>query len=117
MGVLNGIRVIDFGQYIAGPLAAGLLADYGADVVRIDPPGGISFHTPGNATWNRGKRSIVLDLKNARENDIARRLIEQADVVVENFRPAVMERLGSRSRCHARRQSAPRVLFDTGFCG
>ena len=43
MGVLNGIRVIDFGQYIAGPLAAGLLADYGADVVRVDPPGGPAF--------------------------------------------------------------------------
>ncbi|HLI06786.1 MAG TPA: CoA transferase [Ktedonobacteraceae bacterium] len=85
MGVLNGIRVIDFGQYIAGPLASGLLADYGADVVRVDPPGGPSFHTPANATWNRGKRSMVLDLKNSGENDIARRLIEHADVVVENF--------------------------------
>jgi crotonobetainyl-CoA:carnitine CoA-transferase CaiB-like acyl-CoA transferase len=94
MGILTGIHVIDFGQYIAGPLAAGLLADYGANVVRVDPPEGPSFRSPANATWNRGKRSIVLDLKNASENDIARQLIEHADVVVENFRPGVMERLG-----------------------
>ena len=65
-GVLEGIRVIDFGQYIAGPMAAMLLGDQGADVIRVDPPGGPRWNTPANATWNRNKRSIVLDLKTGR---------------------------------------------------
>ena len=92
--VLDGIRIIDFGQYIAGPMAAMLLADQGADVIRVDPPGGPRYDTPANATWNRGKRSIVLDLKKPEEVDVARRLIASADVVIENFRPGVMDRLG-----------------------
>ena len=62
-GALDGIRVIDFGQYVSGPLAGMLLADQGADVIRVDPPGGPRWQTPANATWNRGKRSTVLDLK------------------------------------------------------
>src|SRR5688572_20346089 len=86
-GALEGIRVIDFGQYIAGPMAAQLLADQGADVVRVDPPGGPRWDTPANATWNRNKRSIVLNLKEARDLEIARRLVQTADVVIENFRP------------------------------
>ena len=57
---LEHLRVIDFGQYIAGPLLGMLLADQGADVVRVDPPGGPLWDTPANATWNRGKRSIAL---------------------------------------------------------
>lgn len=92
--VLDGIRVIDFGQYIAGPLAGMLLADQGADVIRVDPPGGPMWETPANATWNRGKRSITLNLKQPDEIAIATRLIESADVVIENFRPGVMDRLG-----------------------
>jgi crotonobetainyl-CoA:carnitine CoA-transferase CaiB-like acyl-CoA transferase len=62
-GALEGIRVIDFGQYIAGPLAAMLLADQGAEVIRVEPPGGPRWDNPANATWNRGKKSVVLDLK------------------------------------------------------
>ena len=62
-GALDGIRVIDFGQYIAGPLAGMLLADQGADVIKIDPPGGPTWKTPANSTWSRSKRSILLDLK------------------------------------------------------
>ncbi|MDP6607211.1 MAG: CoA transferase, partial [Dehalococcoidia bacterium] len=93
-GALDGIRVIDFGQYIAGPMAAMLLADQGADVVRVDPPSGPAMDAPANVTWNRGKRSIALDLKAADDLDIARRLIEHADIVIENFRPGVMDRLG-----------------------
>ena len=69
-GALQHIRVIDFGQYIAGPLAGMLLADQGADVIRVDPPGGPKWRTPANATWNRGKRSITLDLK--QPDDLAR---------------------------------------------
>ena len=59
-GALQHIRVIDFGQYIAGPLVGMLQADQGADAVRIDPPGGPRWETPANLTWNRGKRSITL---------------------------------------------------------
>jgi crotonobetainyl-CoA:carnitine CoA-transferase CaiB-like acyl-CoA transferase len=92
--VLTGIRVIDFGQYIAGPLTGMLLADQGADVIHVDPPGGPVWDTPANATWNRGKRSISLDLKQPADLDVARRLMASADVVIENFRPGVMARLG-----------------------
>src|ERR671924_670915 len=92
--VLDGIRVIDFGQYIAGPLTGMLLADQGADVIRVDPSGGPMWETPANATWNRGKRSITLNLKQPDDRALAIQLIESADVVIENFRPGVMERLG-----------------------
>lgn len=91
---LAGFRVIDFGQYVAGPLAAMLLADEGAEVIRIDPPGGPRLRTPANATWQRGKQVRVLDLKTAAGRDAARALIATADVVVENFRPGCMDRLG-----------------------
>lgn len=92
--VLEGIRVIDFGQYISGPLLGMLLADQGADVIRIERPDGPAMDTPANATWNRGKRSIALDLKNSADLDVAKKLIAGADVVIENFRPGVMDRLG-----------------------
>src|SRR3982750_4714415 len=93
-GVLDGVRVIDFGQYIAGPMAAMLLGDHGADVVRIDRPGGPRWNTPATATWNRNKRSITLDLKQDADRDTARQLIASGDVVIENFRPGAMDRLG-----------------------
>jgi len=93
-GALEGLRVIDFGQYIAGPMAAMLLGDQGADVIRIDPPGGPRWNPSGNATWNRNKRSIVLDLKKPADLDAAKKLVASADVVIENFRPGVMDRLG-----------------------
>src|ERR1043166_3539582 len=81
--VLDGVRVIDFGQYIAGPLTAMLLADQGADVIRVDPPGGPLWETPANATWNRGKRSIALHLKQPDALALATRLIASADVMIE----------------------------------
>jgi crotonobetainyl-CoA:carnitine CoA-transferase CaiB-like acyl-CoA transferase len=71
-----------------------LLADQGADVIRVEPPGGPRLATPANRVWNRGKRSIVLDLTDAGDLDVARRLVQTADVVVENFRPGVMDRFG-----------------------
>ena len=94
VGALEHIRVIDFGQYISGPLAGMLLADQGADVIRVDPPDGPRWKTPANSTWNRGKRSITLDLKQAGDLATARSLIQGADVVVENFKPGTMDRLG-----------------------
>jgi crotonobetainyl-CoA:carnitine CoA-transferase CaiB-like acyl-CoA transferase len=93
-GALEGVRVIDFGQYIAGPLAAVMLADQGADVIHVDPPGGPRWQSPAEAFFNRGKRRIVLNLEQPDDLTIARRLIGSADVVIENFRPGVMDRLG-----------------------
>ena len=94
MGALDGVRVVDFGQWIAGPLAAMLLGDQGAEIARIDPPGGPRWKTPANATLDRGKTSVMLDLKRDEGRAHARKLIDSADVVVENFRPGVMDRLG-----------------------
>lgn len=94
MGALDNIQVVDFGHYVAGPVTGMLLADQGADVVKIDPPGGPRFKSEANATWNRGKRSITLDLKNPEELVIAKALCDRADVVIENFRPGVMDGLG-----------------------
>src|SRR5690242_19043593 len=92
-GALEGLRVIDFGTFVAGPMAAMLLADQGADVIRIERPGA-GFDSPANAVWNRGKRAIALDLKSPDGRAAARQLALGADVLIENFRPGVMERLG-----------------------
>ena len=104
-GVLGGIRVADFSRVLAGPYATMMLADFGADVVKIEPRTGDEtrqWHPPvddaGASTYfggvNRNKRSVVLDLADAAARAEARRLVASADVVVENFRPGVMERFG-----------------------
>ncbi len=104
---LAGIKVVEICHVAAGPFAGMLLADYGAEVVKIEPPEGDTLRQwpplreAGGATFsenfaslNRGKRSIRLDLKQADQLAQARRLIAEADVVVENNRPGVMQRLG-----------------------
>src|SRR5829696_5399447 len=91
---LEGIRVIDFGQYVAGPLAAMLLADQGADVIRIDPPGGPRWDSPVNAVLLRGRRIVEFDLHDTADRLRAQTLVASADVVIEGFRPGVAERLG-----------------------
>ncbi|HWI74335.1 MAG TPA: CoA transferase [Baekduia sp.] len=91
---LDGLRVVDFGHYLAAPLTAMLLGDLGADVIRVDSPGGPRWRHPANAVLQRGKRSIVLDLAAASDRTIARRILEHADVAVESFRPGVADRLG-----------------------
>lgn len=93
-GPLQGLRVVDFGQYVAGPLAAMLLADQGADVIRVDPPSGPRWASPANAVLLRGRRSITADLTTSEERHRIRALLGTADVVVENFRPGVTARLG-----------------------
>ncbi len=93
-GALDGLKVVDFGHYIAGPLLAMLLADAGAEVVHVDPPGGPRWDDDANAVLQRGKRSIELDLKSAADVESAFNLVRHADVLVENFRPGVMDRLG-----------------------
>ena len=91
---LAGIRVVDFGHYIAGPLTGMLLADQGAEVIKVDRPGKPDYDTPANGVFNRGKQRITLDLKDADDLATAVNLIQSADVVIENFRPGVMRRLG-----------------------
>lgn len=108
-GPLAGVRVVDFGQYIAGPMAAMLLADQGADVIRIDPPGGPRWDSPANAALLRGRRSVTLDLKTPADRDRAAALIRSADVVIENFRPGVMDRLGLGAEHF--RDSAPQLIY------
>jgi crotonobetainyl-CoA:carnitine CoA-transferase CaiB-like acyl-CoA transferase len=101
-GPLEGIRVIDLTTVISGPVCTMLLADQGADVIKIEPPGGdIARRTAGDGEFtamfvssNRGKRSIALDLKQPAALEALHRLIAGADVLVQNFRPGTMERLG-----------------------
>ncbi|MBI4338322.1 MAG: CoA transferase [Chloroflexi bacterium] len=94
-GALKGVQVVEFGEYLPGPLLGMLLADQGAEVIKVERPGGDPARKePAFAVWNRGKQSIVLDLKNARDLGRARELSQRADVVIENFRPGVADRLG-----------------------
>ncbi|MEO6826911.1 MAG: CoA transferase [Microbacteriaceae bacterium] len=104
-GVLTGIRVADFSRVLAGPYATMMLADFGADVIKIESPAGDDTRswTPpvdasGSSTYfgsvNRNKRSIVCDLRTGAGLATARRLAGTADVVIENFRPGVMEKFG-----------------------
>lgn len=103
---LDGIKVLDFSRLLPGPFCTMLLADLGADVIKVEQPGigdyARSMRTNlmrGNATYNflilnRNKRSLALDLKKPGASDIARKLAGEADVLIEGFRPGVMDRLG-----------------------
>jgi len=100
---LHGIRILDFTRAQQGPFATLLLGDMGAEVIKVEPPGGEmgrqnGLQPDGFSSYfeghNRGKKSITLDFKCPGALDIVRRLVETTDVVVENFRPGVMERLG-----------------------
>ncbi|MGH1464842.1 MAG: CaiB/BaiF CoA transferase family protein [Cognatishimia sp.] len=104
---LSGLRVLDFAQFLAGPVAAMRLADLGAEVIKIERPGvgdlcrsmivndqtlegeSLVFHT-----FNRGKKSVAADLKNERDLENVKELVATADVLIHNFRPGVMERIG-----------------------
>jgi crotonobetainyl-CoA:carnitine CoA-transferase CaiB-like acyl-CoA transferase len=118
--VLNGLRVIDFGQFIAAPSAAQTLADLGAEVIKVEPPGGDASRRSG---WqkdnfgpmfsanNRGKRSIVLDLRNLDDRNAALQLVLTADVVIQNARPGVMEKFGLGA--DQLRESHPRLVYGS----
>ncbi|WP_285116954.1 CoA transferase [Leifsonia sp. fls2-241-R2A-40a] len=125
-GVLDGLRVADFSRVLAGPYATMMLADFGADVVKIESPSGDdtrAWRPPvddaGESTYfgavNRNKRSVVCDLTTSEGLAEARRLAETADVVVENFRPGVMERFGLDEA--SLRDANPRLVYCsiTGF--
>jgi len=92
--VLRGVRVLDFSQYIAGPFAAMLLSEQGAEVIKVERPGGDPMRSHrGFMVWNRSKKDIRLDLKKPAGQLIAHKLAEQSDVVIESFRPGVAEKL------------------------
>jgi crotonobetainyl-CoA:carnitine CoA-transferase CaiB-like acyl-CoA transferase len=94
-GACDGLRVVDFSWWMAGPLATMVLADNGAEVIKVEPPNGDPARTlPAFQTWNRGKQSVVLDLKTDAGREAARNLVADADAVVTSFRPGVAERLG-----------------------
>ncbi len=103
-GALAGLKVVEMGQLIAGPFAGKTLGDFGADVIKIEPPGAGDplrnwrLIQDGTSVWwqvqSRNKRSIALDLRSAEGQDIARQLIAQADVLIENFRPGTLEGWG-----------------------
>jgi formyl-CoA transferase len=102
---LQGVRVLELGALIAGPYAAALFAQFGAEVIKVESPGGgdalrkwRKLHTDGTSLWwrsqSRNKKSITLDLRREEARDIVRRLAATADVVIENFRPGTLERWG-----------------------
>lgn len=123
---LSGIRVIDFTQVMLGPVCTQMLGDYGADVIKIERKGAgdlsrttfepVAGHdNPVFCSLNRNKRSIAVDLKNPGHMDVVRALITGADVVVNNFRAGVMERIGlGYDQCHRMNR---RIIyaFGTGF--
>ena len=93
-GALRGVQVLDFGHYIPGPLLGMLLSDQGPDVIKVERTGGDPARSePAFATWNRGKRSLELDLKTLEGQDNARALPKKADIVIQNYRPGVADRL------------------------
>src|SRR5678815_2728406 len=104
-GALDGIVVADFSRVLAGPFATMTLGDLGADIVKVERPGAGDDTRAWGPPWlgeastyyltmNRNKRSVALDLADPADLKLAHRLIERADILVENFRPGTMEKLG-----------------------
>jgi crotonobetainyl-CoA:carnitine CoA-transferase CaiB-like acyl-CoA transferase len=101
---LEGLKVIELGQLIAGPCAGKFFAEFGAEVIKIEPPEGgdplrqwRQLHQGTSLWWyvqNRGKKSVTANLRVAEGQDIVRRLAREADVLIENFRPGTLEKWG-----------------------
>ena len=120
-GPLTGLVVADFAQLAQGPFATQMLGDLGAEIIKIEPIKGdwmrhwsmanlfIEGEGASFLSFNRNKRSIAIDLKNPRGKEVALRLIDHADVVIENFRPGVMDRLGLGYETLAARN--PRIIY------
>ena len=114
----RGLRVLDFGQGVASPYCAYLLAAYGAAVIKVEPPEGdwsrrlgttYGNHSAFSAVYNRGKRSLCLDLKHAKALEVARKLAQEADIFIEGLRPGVMARLGLGYELLSR--ANPRLIY------
>ncbi|MFC3206285.1 CaiB/BaiF CoA transferase family protein [Aquamicrobium soli] len=117
-GPLTGIKVLDLSRVLAGPYCTALLADLGAEIIKLEPPAGDDYRHIGpfkdgeSALFtlnNRGKKSVVLDLKKPADLELAEALAARVDVVVENFRPGVAARLGLGAE--ALRQANPRLIY------
>lgn len=118
MGKLSGILVIDLTQFLPGPMLTLMMADQGAEVVKVEPPSGdptraLAPFEAGQSVWfrnlNRGKRSVALDLKTEGGRGALWRLLEKADVLVEGFRPGVIARLGFDYQAVSSRN--PRIVY------
>jgi crotonobetainyl-CoA:carnitine CoA-transferase CaiB-like acyl-CoA transferase len=122
LAILSGVRVVSFTQFLLGPSGVQFLADLGADVIKLEPRGGTLWErnwSGANVFKNgvsvffmlahRNQRSLTVDLKKPGGQAVARRLLESADVLVQNFRPGVMERLGLG--CEAARAINPRLIY------
>ncbi|MGB5098217.1 MAG: CoA transferase, partial [Porticoccaceae bacterium] len=102
--ILAGYRIIDFTQYLAGPSATRLMAEMGAEIIKVemapfgDPSRAFPYRKHKRSAYyvqqNRGKKSLCVDLKDARSKEVIRDLIRQCDVLIENYAPGVIERLG-----------------------
>ncbi|HTW26849.1 MAG TPA: CoA transferase [Acetobacteraceae bacterium] len=125
-GALDGVRVVDFTQMMLGPWATQFLGDMGADIVKIERPGSgewerglaamgqlLGGDSPFFLAMNRNKRSLTLDLKAPEAQEIVRELVRRGDVVVENFRPGVLDRLGLGY--DALRAINPRIIYAAGY--
>src|SRR5918911_4775100 len=117
-GPLHGFRIVDLTSNVSGPLATMILGDQGAEVIKVEPPGGDSTRSGANRRGgfsagflnnNRNKRSIVLDLKNPRALEALKRLAAGADAFVQNYRPGVADRLGVGEE--AVRAVSPRIVY------
>jgi len=115
---LDGLRILDFSRVLAGPLSTALLADLGAEVIKVESPGGDDYRHIGPmrdgisslfTALNRNKKSLVLDLKHPEAAATVAQLVQNVDVVVENFRPGVAERLGVGPE--ALRSANPRLVY------
>ena len=118
-GPLDGVKVLDLTAIYSGPICTSILGDHGADIIKIEPPAGDTMRGAGRhslhgvngpfAMLNRNKRSLVLDLSTEQGKTTFERMIKQADVVVENFRPGVLERMGfGWSHLH---EANPRLVY------
>lgn len=117
-GPLSGVRVLDLSAYIAGPYGCALLADMGAEVIKVEPPGGDNLRAYPSTLEaesrafigvNRSKWGVVLDLKNREDHELLLEMISRADVLVHNFRPGVAERLGIGYG--QLREACPRLIY------
>ena len=121
-GPLAGLRVVEITNVVAGPSAAAQLADQGADVIKVEPPAGDIIRKSSNTglppifiSCNRGKRSLALDLKKPAAADVLWRLIERADVFIQNLRPGAVDRLGFGEEQVRKRNPTVIYLSISGF--